>query len=116
MESLGARLARLRKERGYTQAELADKVGLIQALVSDYECDKLRMHAEMVLRFAQALGVSTDELLGRKAVKEKSSPRTARLLKRLQPIESLPRPDQRAVLKFVDALLASRGNGHARRK
>jgi DNA-binding XRE family transcriptional regulator len=44
-ESLGQRLARFRKERGYTQTELAAKIGLIQALVSDYERDKLRMNS-----------------------------------------------------------------------
>jgi len=37
------------------------------------------------------------------------SPRTARLRKRLRPVEDLPSPDQRVVLKFVDALVDSRG-------
>ena len=37
------------------------KIGIIQALISDYERDKLRLHAEMVLRFALALDVTTDE-------------------------------------------------------
>ena len=47
-ESMGERLTRLRKERGYTQIELAQRLGIIQALISDYERDQLRMHAEMV--------------------------------------------------------------------
>jgi putative transcriptional regulator len=109
-------LARLRKERGYTQAELATKMGLIQALVSDYERGKLRLHADMVLRFAHALEVSTDELLGRTSGRRPAAPRTVRLLRRLQPLEELPRADQRAVLKFVDALLASRGRNGGRRR
>jgi len=62
-ESLGERLARLRKERGFTQKELAGKTGLIQALISDYERDKLRLNADMVLRFATALEITTDDLL-----------------------------------------------------
>jgi len=57
---------------------------------------------------AIALQVSADELLGLKPVKTKASPKKARLLKRLEKIEALPAADQRAVLKFVDALLASR--------
>jgi DNA-binding XRE family transcriptional regulator len=36
-ETLGRRIARLRKERGYTQVELAEKIGIIQVLISDYE-------------------------------------------------------------------------------
>jgi transcriptional regulator with XRE-family HTH domain len=53
--SVGQRIARIRKERGYTQNELAERIGTIQALVSDYERDKLRLNAEMAVRFAIAL-------------------------------------------------------------
>ena len=53
--------------------------------------------------------MTTDELLGVKALKAKADPKTARLVKRLQRIERLPPADQRAVLKFLDALLASQG-------
>jgi hypothetical protein len=52
--------------------------------------------------------VQADELLGVKPLKKKASPKTVRLLKRLQRIEQLPPADQRAVLKFVDALISSR--------
>ncbi len=47
---------------------LKDKV---QVLVSDYELDKLGLYHDMVARFAQALDVSADELLGLKASKNK---------------------------------------------
>ena len=36
-ETIGKRIARLRKERGYTQVELAEKMNIIQTLISDYE-------------------------------------------------------------------------------
>lgn len=62
--TLGQRIARIRKARGYTQQELADRIGIIQVLVSDYERGKLRVTAEMAVRFARALELSTDELLG----------------------------------------------------
>ncbi|MEK6374097.1 MAG: helix-turn-helix transcriptional regulator [Acidobacteriota bacterium] len=51
-ESLGERLTRIRKARGFTQQQLADQVGIIHVLVSDYERDKLRLSAEMAVRFA----------------------------------------------------------------
>ncbi len=51
----------------------------------------------------------TAELLGVGPVASRSCPRTARLMKRLRQIEKLPAADQRAVLKFVDALLETRG-------
>lgn len=52
-----------RKERGFTQKELAEKTDLTQTLASDYERGKLRLNAEMILRFATALEVSTADLL-----------------------------------------------------
>ncbi|MGH9967441.1 MAG: helix-turn-helix domain-containing protein [Pyrinomonadaceae bacterium] len=42
-ETIGQRVARLRKERGFTQIELADKIGLTQNLISAYECGRLRL-------------------------------------------------------------------------
>ena len=97
-------MARLRKDRGWTQAELADRIGIIQALVSDYERGELKLSAEMAVRFATALGVTTDELLGVKAVEAGTSPNRA-VRRRVERIETLP-PSRRAlVLKALDAML-----------
>ena len=62
-DTLGLRLARIRKERGLTQVAIAERTGLTQVLVSDYERGRLRLSAEMAVRFAEALGISTDDLL-----------------------------------------------------
>ena len=106
-ETIGQRLARLRKERGYTQVELAEKIGIIQAIVSDYERDRVRMHAEMVSRVALALNVSTDELLGvsrpRNNGNGQAIPR--RFLRRLQQIARLRASHQRALLTTIDAFI-----------
>jgi len=111
-ESFGQRLGRLRKERGYTQTELAERCGLIQALVSDYERDKLRPYADVVARIAQGLGVSTDELLGLAPVaKTLGAAQHRRFLRRLQLIDTLPKRDQDAVLRTIDAFLSARKTG-----
>ena len=104
-ETLGQRLARLRKEKGYTQIELAEKIGTIQGLISDYECDKLRPHPEMLVRFALALEVSTDECLGLKQADGRSSKLDRRFLRRLKLIEKLPKRDQDALIRTIDAFL-----------
>ena len=113
-ESLGERLARLRKERGFTQKELAGKTGLIQALISDYERGKLRLNAEMILRFTTALEISTDELLqpgGPKPVRKPSR----KVLRRLEQIETLPSPQQTVLLKTIDTFLENAAFRAARR-
>ena len=62
----------------------------------------------LLAELAIALPVSADELLRLKPVKQKASPKSARLLKGLQHVETPPAADQRAVLKFVDALVSSK--------
>lgn len=104
-ETIGQRIARLRKDRGYTQAELAERMGIIQALISDYELDKLRLHAEMVIRFAQALEVSSDELLGLNGAKKNGDKLSLKLLRRSKKIEALPQPQQKTLLKTIDTFL-----------
>lgn len=108
-ESFGSRLARLRKERGFTQTELAKKVGMIQALISDYELDKLRPYADVVARFAVALGVSSDELLGIAPTKSNGAVKNRRFLRRLELIDRLSKRDQDALLRTIDAFLGNTG-------
>jgi transcriptional regulator with XRE-family HTH domain len=76
-ETLGERLTRLRKQRGYTQVEFAEKVGITQVLVSTYETDRRQFSVEMAIRFALALDVSTDELFapkGKEARRQEGQP------------------------------------------
>ncbi len=104
-ETLGQRLARTRKERGFTQQQLGQETGLIQVLISDYERGKLRLSAELAIRFADVLGVSTDELLrGKKSGMSKRQP-SLKVMRRLEQIESLPSYQQRALLTTIDAFL-----------
>jgi transcriptional regulator with XRE-family HTH domain len=104
-EMIGQRLARVRKERGFTQMELAERIGIIQSLVSSYENGVLKLSAEMAVRFARALEVSTDELLEPKKSKRSSVKPSRKVLRRLERIEALPSHQQQTVLKTIDTML-----------
>lgn len=104
-ESLGQRISRLRKERGFTQVELSERIGLIQSLVCDYEKDRLRLSAEMALRFALALDMTVDDLLRPKGSRAVSKQPSRRVLRRLEKIDTLPAHQQNAVLKSIDMML-----------
>jgi transcriptional regulator with XRE-family HTH domain len=105
-ESLGQRLARLRKERGWTQVELAERVGIIQSLMSDYERGRLRLKPDMILRFASALEISTDELLQAKdSARPLHRKPSLRLQRRMEKIEKLPPHQQSTLLKTIDTFL-----------
>ena len=103
----------LRQAKGLTQAELGVAVGVSNRVIAYYEADGAQPPGAMLVDLARALGVSTDELLGVKPVREQLSPKTARLIKRLRRIEELPAADQRAVLKLVDAMLETRRRASA---
>ncbi len=64
----------------------------------------------MLSRFADALSVSTDEILGRDhhAVGKAPPPADRRFQRRLQLVKSLPKRDQDALLRTMDAFLAAR--------
>ena len=104
-ETSGQRLARLRRERGFTQVELAERTGLVQTLVSDYERGKLRLNAEMIIRFATALEVSTGDLLQPSSGPKPARKTSRRVLQRLERIEALPMHVQSTVLKSLDLML-----------
>ena len=105
-ETVGQRLARLRKERGWTQVELAERLGIIQSLISDYERDRLRLNPAMVVRFATALEITTDELLQSKDTQTPLRRKPSlRVLRRLERIERLPLHQQNTLLKTIDGFL-----------
>jgi transcriptional regulator with XRE-family HTH domain len=108
-EPIGARIARLRKERGLTQTQLADRLGIARILITDYERGKIRIYDSMVSRFAVALGISADEFLGLKNGNREHFVPSLRIMKRLQKIQSLPANQQKALLKTIDMVLKSGG-------
>jgi transcriptional regulator with XRE-family HTH domain len=106
IETIAQRLARLRRERGITQQELAERLGVSQPIVSDYERGELRLHGELIVTLADLLGVSADELLGRAARSARGTAvKNRRLLRRIQEIDRLPKRDQQALLRTIDAFL-----------
>jgi len=104
-ETIGERLARLRKERGYTQRELAERIGIIHSLVSDYEKGKLRLYDKMVTRFAMALEVSADTILGLQGNGHERINPSLKILRRLTRIDALSLSEQKALLKTIDMFL-----------
>ena len=108
-ESLGQRIARLRKEKGYTQLELAEKIGIIRELISNYERERLRPNYEMIIRVALVLGVTTDELLGLKPSKNGRSKSNLKIQRRMKKIERLPPAQQTGILKNIDIYLRGIG-------
>jgi transcriptional regulator with XRE-family HTH domain len=105
-ETFGERLARLRKDRGLTQVELAERLDISQPVLSYYEKQSRRVPPKVLVRLAEVLEVSVDELLGLAPVKTAPATPRGRLLSRLRQIEMLPPAERKAILKILDGLLA----------
>lgn len=58
------RLRQIRFRRGWTQAELGERVGLQQTQVSKHELGQLDPSTDQLLAYAKALGCTVDEILG----------------------------------------------------
>jgi transcriptional regulator with XRE-family HTH domain len=104
-ETLGRRLARLRKEQGLTQIELGAKTDLSQVLISDYERGRLQPSPDTLIKMAKALGVTADELLGLKGKPASGNKPSLKTLRRLKKIEELPPSQQKALFKTIDNFL-----------
>lgn len=80
-KSLAARFARelraARQARQWTQAELAERVGIAVEVCGRLERGVALPRADTLVRLAAALGVSADDLLGLKAQGATVAPQTA---------------------------------------
>ena len=102
----GKRLAEFRKARGITQIEFAKKIGTSQRMIAYYEGPSDYVPADLLPRMAKVLKVTTDELLGLKKSKHEFKPSNPSLWRKLRNIEKLPPKDQKAVVHYLEALLA----------
>lgn len=63
MSSFGDKVKKLRKEKGWSQDELGEKIGIHGRHISKYESGSAMPNAETVIRMADTFDVSTDFLL-----------------------------------------------------
>jgi transcriptional regulator with XRE-family HTH domain len=103
--TFGARLAALRKERGWTQPQLAKMLGISPAMLAYYERKATNPTADFVKKAAGVLNTSVDDLLDHAAKPLRKSGPPSQLEHRLQAIRQLPREKQKLVLQFLDTFL-----------
>ncbi len=99
---LGARIKAVRKERGWSQEQLAERVGISTQYVSNIERGKENPTLDLLLRLAQALKVSPAEIfdLEARGLDRKTLQAEIRKVIETQDIERL-----RIALKVLRAIL-----------
>jgi len=99
----GERLAEARTKAGLSQAELADKIGVSQRLITHWERRSVTLKPEQITALANALNMSADELLGIKP--SKSSGPKGRARQVLDAVAKLPRRQQDKIIDVVEAFV-----------
>ena len=109
--TLSERLARLRKEKGLSQKELAALAGVSPRIIAYYETETSRSYLAKIEKIAAALDVSIAELVDG-AAQARAADKAAFLssvntktLKQFRKLLQLSPQDRSAVYRMVDGLL-----------
>ena len=104
--SLGEKLKALRREKGWSQDELAFHAQIDGRQVSRYENDRVMPSVEVVIKLARAYNVSLDYLLLDEAPRRPLEMPISRLAERVLNLGALSEEDERALLHILDSLEA----------
>jgi len=104
--ALGQRLKELRLRRGWSQDELAKKVGVQQKQISSYERGANTPSGEIFVALADAFDVSLDYLAQRTASDSTSMPiADMELLERARRIDRMDEEDRLLIKHVMDLLI-----------
>ncbi|MDA8044451.1 MAG: helix-turn-helix transcriptional regulator [Actinomycetota bacterium] len=103
---LGARIKQLRKEAGWSQAELGEKIGTDSQRVSRYENERIAPNIDGIVRIAEAFNVSIDHLLVDGIPRRPLHSAEHNLGDHLANIGELSESDLEALTNVVDGLVA----------
>ena len=90
--AFGEKLRDLRLKSGMTQLQLADKVNVTKSVISYYEHKDKKPSPDILIKFAEIFGVTTDYLLGVEKTPEA-----------MLDVSGLTEDDVKAVQVIVDA-------------
>jgi len=106
-KAFGRRLKQLRKQRKWTQKELAEKLGVRFGQLNKYECGLNAPPLEKLIQMAELLDTTVDFLLTGDGAGDRPLHNT-RLLERFRALEDFESEDREAVIKLIDAMIVKR--------
>lgn len=96
MDTIGARIRRARESAGFRQEDLAEKTGIMQKTISNYENGVSYPNSLNLTKISDVLDVSADWLLGRTEDRFSATARAAAQL-----ITELDEEDQRFIYSMM---------------
>lgn len=105
MANFAQRLKELRTKRNLTQTRLAELMGISPRVYSRWETGDVTPHFDTIVRLADTLGVTLDELAGRKNVTAEAKIRNPELNRLYGKVDQLSDEDQKALVIVLDSLV-----------
>ena len=104
--TLGAKIKKLRAEKGLSQAALEQISGVNSKLLSKYENERIVPTAETLRKIAQALQISSDYLIFDNAPKTGVSQlKDLELFEKFQEVENMSTENRTMIKNIIDALI-----------
>ena len=103
----GERLHDLREKAGFTQAQVAEHLGISARAYAFWERDTVALKTDQLVALAKIFGVSVDYLVGQEPPKEHKGGPVGRARRAFELISKLPRSRQQYILKVVEDLVGS---------
>jgi transcriptional regulator with XRE-family HTH domain len=100
--AIADKILSLRKERGWSQQDLAGKISTSGPIIGRYERGEMVPSVEVAKKLAEAFGVTLDYLAdntGAAQIKDRT------MLQRLIDIETLGQEDKKTLVHVIDSLL-----------
>lgn len=107
---IGKRLKEVRKIKGLTQTELAERVGVSLSTVKKWELDLNEPNSDKLIALALTLNVSTDYLFGRDTAPDLVVTEDTKKL--LAIIDKLPQKQKDALTQYAEYLEKEGGGRH----
>ena len=102
----GENLKTLRKQKGFTQEELATRLHVVRQTISKWEKNISVPDADTLIRLAEILEVSVSELLGAKIENENTASDVAEQLSRINEQLAIKNRRSRRIWKILAIILA----------
>lgn len=102
--TIGAKIRKLRKERNLTQAQLGERAGVEIHSVTRYESGRVRPRAKLLQRFADALGVTVEELQADEPAPSLGI-KDPELLDQFRQVDQLNESDKTALKRIIQAVI-----------
>ena len=106
--TLGEKIARLRKQRGWTQGELAEKIFVHNRHVTRLERDKMKPSEATMAKLVEVLGIKPDDLLPNANAARLPALHDPELVTTFKMAQQLDPADQTMVMHFVQALFTKK--------